>query len=50
MRVAVEYASTEGNGGRWRDLWVLRFGDDGRVAEFEEWPFAPEQRDGHEHG
>ena len=23
VRVAVEYASTEGNGGAWRDLWVL---------------------------
>lgn len=23
------------------DLWVLRFADDGRVAEFEEWPYWP---------
>jgi hypothetical protein len=29
---------------RWRDLWVLRFADDGRCAAFEEWPFAPKQR------
>ena len=32
---------------QWRDLWVLRFGVDGRCRAFEEWPFAPEQRDGH---
>ena len=25
----------------YRDLWVLRFGDDGRVEEFEEWAFWP---------
>ena len=24
-----------------RDLWILRFGDDGRCTAFEEWPFAP---------
>jgi hypothetical protein len=23
------------------DLWVLRFGSDGRVERFEEWPFWP---------
>lgn len=23
------------------DLWVLRFASDGRVAEFEEWPYWP---------
>lgn len=23
----------------WRDLWVLKFADDGRVRSFEEWPF-----------
>jgi hypothetical protein len=34
---------------RWRDLWVIRFGDDGRCVAFEEWPFAPPQRDGHGH-
>ncbi len=27
----------------YRDLWVLRFADDGRCASFEEWPFWPEQ-------
>lgn len=24
-----------------RDLWILRFAEDGRCYEFEEWPFAP---------
>ena len=48
VRAEVDYASTEGNHGRWRDLWVLEFADDGRVRSFEEWPFAPDQRDGHE--
>lgn len=26
-----------------RDLWVVRFADDGRAAAFEEWPFWPGQ-------
>jgi ketosteroid isomerase-like protein len=25
----------------WRDLWIIRFGPDGRSTSFEEWPFAP---------
>jgi hypothetical protein len=25
----------------YRDLWVLRFADDGRVADFEEWAYGP---------
>jgi ketosteroid isomerase-like protein len=44
VRVQVEYQAT---GSRWRDLWVLRFADDGRCTTFEEWPFAPDQADGH---
>ncbi len=44
VRAEVEYAAT---GNRWRDLWILRFAADGRCAEFEEWPFAP---DGHGRG
>jgi ketosteroid isomerase-like protein len=45
VRVFVEYGAT---GQRpWRDLWVLRFAADGRCSWFEEWPFAPEQPDGH---
>lgn len=45
VRVFVEYAAS--GAGRWRDLWVLRFATDGRCSSFEEWPFAPDQRDGH---
>ena len=44
LRVAVEYAG----GDRWRDLWVLGFDADGRCSSFEEWPFRPDQPDGHE--
>ena len=46
VRVSVAYA--DATSGRWRDLWVLRFNADGRCTEFEEWPFAPGQGDGHE--
>jgi ketosteroid isomerase-like protein len=46
VRVYVEYAGV--GAGRWRDLWVLGFSPDGRCSSFEEWPFAPEQPDGHE--
>ena len=45
VRVCVEYADPAS--GRWRDLWVLRLTADGRCAAFEEWPFAPDQPDGH---
>jgi hypothetical protein len=44
VRVSVDY---QASGDRWRDLWVLRFAADGRCAAFEEWPFAPDQPDGH---
>lgn len=27
----------------YRDLWVLRLGEDGRCSHFEEWPFWPGQ-------
>ncbi len=43
VRAEVEYADPPRP---WRDLWVLRF-EDGRCREFEEWPFAPDQPDGH---
>jgi hypothetical protein len=46
VRVAVDYGAPDPQ--RWRDLWVLRFGADGRCAGFEEWPFAPDQPDGHD--
>ena len=45
VRLAVDYGRP--TGGRWRDLWVLRFAADGRCAAFEEWPFSPGQPDGH---
>jgi hypothetical protein len=45
VRLAVEYGSRATS--RWRDLWVLRFDADGRCTSFEEWPFAPDQPDGH---
>ena len=38
VRVEVAYGDPVTR--RWRDLWVLRFADDGRCAAFEEWPFA----------
>ncbi len=28
----------------YRDLWVVRLGDDGRCTWFEEWPFWPQHR------
>ena len=42
VRVAVDYTRS-----RWRDLWVVTFAPDGRATSFEEWPFAPDQPDGH---
>jgi ketosteroid isomerase-like protein len=27
----------------YRDVWIMRFGGNGRCAEFEEWPFFPGQ-------
>lgn len=47
VRIEVDYPRDDGSE-RWRDLWILRFDPDGRCVEFEEWPFAPGQRDGHE--
>lgn len=44
VRVSVDYMA---GASRWRDLWVLRFDPDGRCSAFEEWPFAPNQPDGH---
>jgi len=45
VRVSVDYGGA--NGGRWRDLWIIGLGPDGRCRSFEEWPFAPGQPDGH---
>jgi ketosteroid isomerase-like protein len=50
VRVSVDYDGGEtAPPQRWRDLWVIRFDGNGRCVAFEEWPFAPGQRDGHEH-
>lgn len=38
------------DGQRWRDLWVITQDETGRCERFEEWPFAPDQPDGHEAG
>ncbi|KAB2350170.1 nuclear transport factor 2 family protein [Actinomadura rudentiformis] len=43
VRIEVAYQ----HDAHWRDLWILRFDADGRCARFEEWPFAPDQPDGH---
>ena len=43
VRVNVDYD----DGQRWRDLWVVTLDEHGRCERFEEWPFAPEQDDGH---
>jgi ketosteroid isomerase-like protein len=38
-RIEVAYAT----GAEYRDLWIVRFGPDGRCREFEEWPYWPGQ-------
>ncbi|MDG4824369.1 nuclear transport factor 2 family protein [Asanoa sp. WMMD1127] len=43
-RVEVRYAEPQPH--EYRDLWVMRFADDGRCREFEEWPYAPGDRAG----
>lgn len=45
IRAEVRYADPVS--GHWRDLWLVTFAEDGRCSEFEEWPFAPDQPDGH---
>jgi ketosteroid isomerase-like protein len=39
VRLEVHYRSPREQ--EFRDLWVLRFAPDGRVADFEEWAFWP---------
>jgi hypothetical protein len=41
IRVEVEYDHSTPL--EYRDLWVIRFGEDGRCTSFEEWPFWPGQ-------
>ena len=43
VRVHVDYD----DGQRWRDLWLLTLDRQNRCEHFEEWPFAPDQDDGH---
>lgn len=44
VRVDVEYHEPPRS---WRDLWVVVFALGGRCARFEEWPFTPNNPDGH---
>ena len=41
MRVEVHYTAPRAQ--EYRDLWLLRFADDGRVADFEEWAYWPDK-------
>jgi SnoaL-like domain len=41
--VRVEVAYEDSPRREYRDLWVIRFSEDGRCAAFEEWPFWPDQ-------
>ena len=42
VRAAVHYGNPLVQ--EYRDLWVIRFADDGRSAWFEEWPYWPGRR------
>ena len=41
VRVEVKYGDPLDR--EYRDLWVIRLGEDGRAVAFEEWPFFPGQ-------
>jgi len=41
VRVLVSYGEPVTQ--EYRDLWVLRFAGDGRVAHFEEWAYWPDK-------
>jgi ketosteroid isomerase-like protein len=41
VRVGVTYGDPVDR--EYRDLWVIRLGEDGRALAFEEWPFWPGQ-------
>jgi hypothetical protein len=41
VRVDVSYRSPTSQ--EFRDLWIIRFAEDGRCFAFEEWPFAPRE-------
>ncbi len=40
-RIEVHYTET---GAHFRDLWIIRFGEDGRCRDFEEWFIAKPKR------
>ncbi|WP_117664725.1 nuclear transport factor 2 family protein [Micromonospora sp. MW-13] len=40
-RVEVRYGDPVDQ--EYRDLWIMRFAEDGRCSSFEEWPFWPPQ-------
>lgn len=40
-RVQVRYGNPVDK--EYRDLWIIRFAEDGRCSSFEEWPFWPAQ-------
>ena len=41
VRVKVNYLGAKPQ--EYRDLWVLRFADDGRVEDYEEWAYWPDK-------
>jgi ketosteroid isomerase-like protein len=41
VRVEVRYGDPLEQ--EYRDLWVMRFAEDGRCRAYEEWPFLPDQ-------
>jgi ketosteroid isomerase-like protein len=41
VRVEVHYGDPVDQ--EYRDLWIVRFAEDGRCSSFEEWPFWPRQ-------
>jgi ketosteroid isomerase-like protein len=41
VRVDVQYGDPVEQ--EYRDIWLLRFADDGRVEDFEEWAYWPER-------
>jgi hypothetical protein len=41
IRVEVKYGDPVDR--EYRDVWIVQFGDDGKAAVFEEWPFFPGQ-------
>jgi SnoaL-like domain len=41
VRVEVRYGNPVDQA--YRDLWIMRFAEDGRCSSFEEWPFFPAQ-------